>query len=134
MNELRKNVFLAAYSSGTGHLASAFSLVEIMSALYLDGVMKYNPQDPKWEGRDLLVLSKGHGSLALYTTLCKAGYFPETELWKFCQPGTILGGEPNTLECPGVEASTGSLGHGLSIGVGMALALKSDNKQNHVFK
>ena len=133
MDKLRKNIFLAAYSGGVGHLASAFSLVEIMTALYLEGGMRHTPQDPKWAGRDLLILSKGHGSLALYAALCMAGYFPESELWKFCRPGTMLGGEPNTLECPGVEASTGSLGHGLSIGIGMALALKSDNKRNHVY-
>ncbi|WP_199735740.1 MULTISPECIES: transketolase [unclassified Anaerotruncus] len=134
MNTLRKNIFLAAYSGGVGHLASAFSLVEILSALYLeDGVMRHRPQDPQWEGRDFLILSKGHGSLALYTVLCRAGYFPEEALWTFCQPDTMLGGEPNTLECPGVEASTGSLGHGLSIGVGMALALKSDHRPNHVY-
>lgn len=133
MNELRKKIFLAAYSGGIGHLASAFSLVEILHTLYIDGVMKHDPQNQKWGERDILILSKGHGSLALYTVLAKAGYFDEKELWTFVQPGTILGGEPNTLECPGVEASTGSLGHGLSIGLGMALALKSDDKPNRVY-
>ena len=133
MDIFRKQIFLAAYSGGVGHLASAFSLVEILQTLYLDGVMKHNPQNPKWDGRDLLVLSKGHGSLALYVSLANAGYFDKKELWTFCKPGTILGGEPNTLECPGVEASTGSLGHGLGIGLGMAIALKSDNKSNHVY-
>lgn len=131
--ELRKDIFLAAYSGGVGHLASAFSLVEILTTLYLDGVMRYDPKDPDWNGRDFLILSKGHGSLALYAVLCKAGYVERNKLWGFCQPGTILGGEPNALECPGVEASTGSLGHGLSIGVGMALALKSDGRQNRVY-
>jgi transketolase len=135
MNEsrLRKNIFLAAYSGGVGHLASAFSLVEILRVLYLDGVMRYDARNPQWEGRDILILSKGHGSLALYAVLAEAGYFGEDELWTFCRPGTMLGGEPNTLECPGVEASTGSLGHGLSVGLGMALALKSDGKPNRVY-
>jgi transketolase len=133
MKKLRKNIFLAAYSGGAGHLASAFSLVEILHTLYLDGVMKHDPKNPSWQDRDLFVLSKGHGSLALYAVLCEAGYFPEAELWKFCRPGTILGGEPHMLECPGVEASTGSLGHGLSVAVGMAIALKCDERPNHVY-
>lgn len=133
LKDLRKKIFLAAYSSGVGHLASAFSSVELLYALYLGGVMKHNPANPQWDERDLFVLSKGHGSLALYVALAKAGYFPESELYKFCQPGGRLGGEPHTLEVPGVEASTGSLGHGLSIALGMALALKTDGRPNRVF-
>ena len=131
--KLRKNIFLAAYAAGVGHLASSFSLVEILQTLYLGNVMRYDPHNPAWEQRDILILSKGHGALALYSVLAECGYFSENELWHFCRPGTILGGEPNMLECPGVEASTGSLGHGLSIGVGMALALKSDGRSNHVY-
>ena len=132
-DRLRKEIFLAAYCGGAGHLASAFSMVEIAYTLYLGGVMKYDASAPNWNGRDYFVLSKGHGSLALYAVLCEAGFFPKMELGKFCRPNGMLGGEPHTLETPGVEASTGSLGHGLSIGIGMALALKSDNKPNHVY-
>jgi transketolase len=73
MDNLRKRIFLTAYSGGIGHLASAFSLVEILQTLYLDGVMKHDPQNPQWDWRDLLILSKGHSSLALYVTLAKAG-------------------------------------------------------------
>ncbi|MDR1330447.1 MAG: transketolase [Oscillospiraceae bacterium] len=131
--ELRKHIFLAAYSGGVGHLASAFSAVEILSALYLGGVMKYKSSQPEWEGRDYFILSKGHGSLALYAVLCDAGFFPKAEMYRFCQPSGVLGGEPHTLDTPGVEASTGSLGHGLSIGVGIALALKLDSKSNRVY-
>lgn len=134
--DIRKNIFIAAYAAGVGHLASAFSLVEILSALYLDGdggVMRHNPQNPEWAGRDFLILSKGHGSLALYAVLAQAGYFDKDELFTFCQPGTRLGGEPHALECPGVEVSTGSLGHGLSVGMGMALTLKADGKPNRVY-
>jgi transketolase len=130
---LRKEIFLTAYSRGVGHLASAYSAVEIIYTLYLGGVMKYNAANPDWEGRDYFILSKGHGSLALYSILCEAGFFPKTWMQNFCCPDGILGVEPHTLEIPGVEASTGSLGHGLSIGVGMALALKSDAKPNHVY-
>lgn len=131
--QLRKNIFLAAYAGGIGHIASSFSCVEILCALYLEGVMRHNPQNPGWDGRDRFIMSKGHGALALYSVLSAAGYFPEEELWSFCRPGSILGGEPNTLEAPGVEASTGSLGHGLSIALGIALALKTDGKPNKVY-
>jgi len=131
--DLRKQIFLTAYSGGLGHLASAFSAVEIMQSLYIDNVMKVDPENPNWEGRDFFILSKGHGSLALYIVLADVGFFSKAELSRFCQPEGILGGEPHTLEVPGVEASTGSLGHGLSIGEGIALALKSDRKPNHVY-
>lgn len=131
--DLRKDIFLAAWAGGAGHLASAFSLVEVLSALYLGGILKHDPKDPEWEGRDRLVLSKGHGCLALYAVLARAGYFPGEELGRFCRPGGMLSGEPNTLECPGVEASTGSLGHGLSMGLGMALALRCDGRPNQVY-
>ena len=133
VSSMRKEIFLAAYCGEVGHLASAFSMVEIMYTLYLDSVMKYDATNPDWEERDYFVLSKGHGSLALYAALSEAGFFSKSELRKFCRPGGILGGEPHTLETPGVEASTGSLGHGLSISVGMALALKNDKKPNQVY-
>ena len=132
-DRLRKEAFLAAYCGGAGHLASAFSSIEILYSLYLGGAMKYDAENPDWDGRDYFILSKGHGSLALYAVLSEAGFFPKSELWKFCQPGGILGGEPHILDTPGIEASTGSLGHGLSVGVGMALALQHDIKPNHVY-
>ena len=133
INRLRKEIFLAAYCGGVGHLASAFSIVEILYTLYCSNVMRYNANNPDWPDRDYFILSKGHGSLALYAVLSEAGFFPKSELWSFCRPNGLLGGEPHCLDIPGVEASTGSLGHGLSIGVGMALALKSDCKPNHVY-
>jgi transketolase len=133
MKQLRKNIFLTAYSGGIGHLASAFSIVEILYSLYIEGVMAHNPKDPAWDGRDIFILSKGHGSLALYNILSLAGYITKDELKTFCRPGSRLGGEPNVLDLPGVEATTGSLGHGLSIGIGMALALKADKKSNRVY-
>jgi len=133
LKNIRKEIFLAAYGGGAGHLASAFSSAEIIYTLYLENIMKYNASEPDRTGRDYFILSKGHGSLALYTVLCEAGFFPRSELRKFCRPGGILGGEPHIFDAPGIEASTGSLGHGLSIGVGMALALKSDNMPNHVY-
>ena len=131
--DLRKQIFLTAYSGGVGHLASAFSSVEILKSLYIDRVMKFDAKNPDWDGRDYFVLSKGHGSLALYTALAEVGFFSKEELYKFCCPNGILGGEPHMMDAPGIEASTGSLGHGLGIAIGIALALKTDNKPNHVY-
>jgi len=131
--ELRKKIFLTAYSANIAHIASAFSIVEILYTLYLRKVLKYNSKKPNEEYRDLFILSKGHGSLALYTILCEAGFFDEETLRGFSKPGSYLGGEPCVPNIPGIEASTGSLGHGLSIGVGMALAKKMDNKDNKVY-
>lgn len=132
MNE-RKQIFLRAYRAGAAHLASSFSLVEILRALWLGGILAYRPDDPRWEGRDILVLSKGHGALALYVVLKEAGCISQKELDSFCLPGSLLGGEPHAAECPWAETSTGSLGHGLPVAVGMALALKQDKKPNRVY-
>jgi transketolase len=115
-----------------GHLASAFSLVEILRVLY-DDVLKYDALNPRWSGRDRCILSKGHGCLALYALLADRGFFPESELWKFCRPDGILGGHPEYGKVPGVEASTGSLGHGLSIGIGMALNGRFEGAAHRVF-
>lgn len=128
--DIRRTVFLAAHARGAAHVASSLSLVELLYALYLKGGMRHDPADPLWSGRDRLVLSKGHGSLALYAVLARAGYFDRGELATFAQPGSRLGGEPHCLEAPGVEASTGSLGHGLSIALGYALAAKMDGKDS----
>ena len=130
---LRKEIFLTAYRGGMAHLASAFSCVEIIYALYCGGAMHHDPKHPDWEERDRFILSKGHGSLALYTVLCKAGYFNEETLHSFSTPDTELGGEPSICIPLGIEASTGSLGHGLSLGTGMALAFKADGTPQRAF-
>lgn len=133
MKDIRKEIFLTGYSAQNAHLASAFSLVEVLWALYLGGVLRHDPLRPDWPERDRLILSKGHGSLALYSVLRRAGYFDEQTLRSFCKPGSVLGGEPCALHIPGVEASTGSLGHGLSLGVGMAIAGKMDGRPGRVY-
>jgi len=122
----------AVKAANRGHLGSAFSLVEILRVLY-DDVLKYDPANPRWSGRDRCILSKGHGCLALYALLADKGFFPESELWKFCRPEGILGGHPEYGKVPGVEASTGSLGHGLSIGIGMALNARYEKSSSRVF-
>lgn len=133
VKKLRKKIFCTAYKGNTGHLASSFSVIEILYTLYFKGILKYSPKNPLWKGRDRLVMSKGQASLALYAVLSEAGFFSEKELDTFCRPGSVLGGEPKSGDIPGVEASTGSLGHGLSYGLGMAMAYKMDNAKNQVY-
>jgi len=117
---LRCQIVRMLEKGGRGHVGSAFSLVEMLRVLY-DEVLKYDPKNPRSPQRDRFILSKGHGCLALYVLLAEKGFFPESELWKFCKVDGILGGHPEYGKVPGVEASTGSLGHGLSFGVGFAL-------------
>ncbi len=114
---------------GRGHIGSSMSLVEIMRVLF-DSYLRYNPSDATWSDRDRLILSKGHGCLALYAILADKGFFDPEELDGFCKFDSRLGGHPELGKLPGVEASTGALGHGLPIAVGMALAAKI-KKQSH---
>lgn len=124
--KLRKRIFITGYSGGMAHLGSCFSALEIIYTLYMKGVMKHNPKNPELADRDRFVLSKGHGGLALYSVLCEAGYLTEEELFTYLKPWCHIGGEPNMRDLKGIEASTGSLGHGLSAAVGMAMAQKLD--------
>lgn len=117
---LRRQVVRIFECSRRGHLGASFSLIEILRVLY-DDILHYDPINPQWQERDRCILSKGHGCLAQYVLLADKGVFPEEHLWKFCQADGILGGHPDLEKVPGVEASTGALGHGLSIGVGFAL-------------
>lgn len=130
--DLRRLVLKAFRAGKRGHLGSAFSLVEMLRVLY-DHVLRFDASKPLWEGRDRMILSKGHGCLALYAILADKGFFPEAELLKFCHIDGKLGGHPERGKVPGVEASTGSLGHGLSIGIGMALALRQRPEAGRVF-
>lgn len=129
--DLRKTIVQVLKASRRGHLGSAFSLVEILRVLY-DDVLRYNPKNPRWSYRDRCILSKGHGCLALYVILAEKGFFPRSELWRFCQTGGILGGHPEHT-VPGVEVSTGSLGHGLSIGIGFALNARHEKADYRTF-
>lgn len=129
---LRRQVVKMFEYSQRGHIGATYSLIEIMRVLY-DKILRYDPQNPSWKKRDRCILSKGHGCLALYVLLADKNFFPETELWKFCQSDGILGGHPEASKIPGVEASTGALGHGLSIGVGMALNARIEKSDHRVF-
>lgn len=111
------------WAAGLGHLGSDYSAIDILATLYF-GVLRVDPTDPRHPDRDRFVLSKGHSACALYVTLAEAGFFPAEELATFAKPNSRLNGHPNRRNVPGVEASTGPLGHGLSLAVGMALAAK----------
>jgi transketolase len=129
---LRRLVLQALEGGGRGHIGSSMSPVEILRVLY-DDIMRYRPAEPKWPGRDRFILSKGHGCLAQYALLADKGFFPAAELARFCRRDSFLGGHPEAGKVPGVEASTGALGHGLPIGVGMALAARIKRADHRVF-
>jgi transketolase len=130
--DLRKVILDTFISARRGHLGSYLSLVEILRVLY-DDILRFKSKRPGWPERDRFILSKGHGSVALYTILADKGFFPGSELKTFVQFDSILGQHPDSRKVPGVEACTGALGHGLSIGVGMALAAKIDKNKYRTF-
>ena len=129
---LRRLVIDSLEGGGRGHIGSSLSLVEILRVLY-DDVLRVRPGEPDWPDRDRCILSKGHGCLTWYAVLADKGFFPAGELLNQCRPGAMLGGHPERAHIPGVEASTGSLGHGLSIGIGMALAVRMQKRPSRVF-
>lgn len=129
---LRRRVIEIMNLGGRGHLAPAMSLIEIVRVLY-DDVMRFDSENPLWEERDRFILSKGHGCLAQYAMLEDKGFITCDDACCFCKFDGILGGHPERGKIPGVEASTGSLGHGLSIGVGFALAARYAKRDNRVF-
>jgi transketolase len=114
-----------------GHAGGAFSMAELIAALYFH-ILKVDPADPQWDGRDHFVLSKGHATPALHAALAMRGFFPMAELARSKQRGSFLSGHASTL-VPGIDASTGSMGHGLPIALGMALAVKADGASSRVF-
>ena len=129
---LRRLAVLALDKGERGHIGSTMSLIEILRVLY-DDVLRFRPGEPAWPDRDRMILSKGHGCIALYVILADKGFFPVDILSTFCRRDSILGGHPEAGKIPGVEASTGALGHGLSIGVGMALAARIQKRDSRVF-
>lgn len=130
--EMRNRILKLAYMGRSGHIATSLSAADLLTELYFDNLLRYDAEKPDWEERDRFVLSKGHASLLLYNILAKAGYFSFEELNSYCQPGTRFGSHP-TIAVPGVEASTGALGHGYSYAAGVALAAKMDDKDYLVY-
>lgn len=123
--EIRQRNLIMIHEAGGGHTGGDLSSADILAALYLNGGLNVDPQNPRAPERDRFFMSKGHGSGLLYTTLAFAGFFPEEELTTFMKPLSRLNGHPN-VHVPGVEANTGALGHGLPMAVGAALAAKMD--------
>lgn len=130
--ELRITILEMVVRARGGHIGGAYSIVDVMTALYFL-VLKHDPSNPAWPDRDRLVFSKGHGCLALYVVLADTGYFRRSRLREFCVDGGLLGGHPERGHIPGVEVTTGSLGHGLPQAVGIALANKLDGGKSRTF-
>jgi len=128
---LRRALVDALEGGRRGHVGASLSLVEILRVLY-DDVLRVRGDDPHWPDRDRCILSKGHGCLTLYAVLAEKGFFASDELLRQCSAGALLGGHPDT-HVPGVEATTGALGHGLAIGVGFALAARMQRRPSRTF-
>ena len=127
--EIRNKILEMGINPG-GHITSSFSCVEILVALYYGGILKFNPKNPEWQERDRFIMSKGHGATGLYAVLADLGFFPSSWIKNNYKQGDCrLGGHPDH-KIPGVEITSGSLGHGLGIAAGNALAAKMDHKKN----
>ena len=132
-NDIRVDIVKMVAEAGSGHPGGSLSAADIMCALYFGGVLKHDPTNPQDPARDRFILSKGHAAPALYATLAEAGYFPFEETLTLRKLHSRLQGHPDCRKLPGVEASTGSLGQGLSIASGMACGLKLDGSDANVF-
>lgn len=131
-NEIRKSILTAVYNGKSGHPGGSLSAADLFTFLYFEE-MNIDPANPKMEDRDRFVLSKGHTAPGLYSALAHRGYFPVDELKNLRKLGSCLQGHPCMQETKGVDISTGSLGQGFSIAVGMALAAKMDNKSYRTY-
>ena len=130
---IRELILTALAEAGSGHTGGSLDLVDVFTVLYFDH-LRHDPQHPDWEGRDKVVLSIGHTAPVLYATLAAAGYFPEEEMLTLRKLGSRLQGHPSIeTRLPGLETSSGSLGQGLGVAMGMAIAAKMDGKPNRVF-
>lgn len=132
MADLRIDLLEMLEEAGSGHAGGSLSAMDILAVLY-GREMQYDPADPRWEGRDRFVLSKGHVCPALYTVLAESGFFPKAELYTLRKYKSILQGHPFMHKTPGLDVSGGSLGQGLSVAVGMALAARADEKPNRIY-
>ncbi len=130
---IRKEIIESTTTAGSGHPTSSLSGVEIATALYFGGILRYDPKNPHWPQRDRFILSKGHAAPLLYAVLAEAGYFSPDLLPTLRKLGSPLEGHPNMRRLAGVEASTGSLGQGLSLGVGHALATRMDGYDSRIY-
>ncbi|OGR98591.1 MAG: transketolase [Elusimicrobia bacterium RBG_16_66_12] len=129
---IRRHVLTMTHQAKSSHVGSSLSMADLLAALY-GGVLRVDAARPDWPDRDRFLLSKGHGAAALYAGLAEAGFFPPAWLERYYQDGSVLAGHVTHTGVPGVDVSTGALGHGLSIGCGMALAGKRDGRPFRVF-
>jgi len=128
---IRAEILKISKNSEGGHIPTCFSIVEILLGVYEN--INHRPNKPEWEERDIFILSKGHASLALYTVLANYGYFHIDELTHYGSYNSQFGGHPDRMKVSGVEASTGSLGHGIALAVGIALAIKIRREKRSVY-
>ena len=131
-NEIRKSIVTAVHSAKSGHPGGSLSSADIFTYLYFEE-MNVDPANPKWEDRDRFVLSKGHVAPGLYSTLAEKGYFPKEDLKTLRHTGSYMQGHPDMKHIPGIDMSSGSLGQGVSVAVGMAAAGKYDKKDYRVY-
>jgi transketolase len=127
VKSMRVDIIRMIEAAGNGHPGGSLSVIDLLAVLYWK-FLKHDPKNPAWDGRDRLILSKGHACPALYAAMAYRGYFPKEQLMTLRKLGSPLQGHPDRLRLPGIEFSTGSLGQGLSVGVGMAVAAKMDKK------
>ena len=131
--EIRRDVIhMGPRSGNVPHIGPALSCTDIITALYFN-IMDVDPKNPHWEDRDRFVISKGHACLSLYAALAKKDYFPTEELWKVKQCNAMLQGHPDMKKIPGIDATSGSLGNGLSFALGIAMAVKYQQKNSRVY-
>ena len=129
---LRLDILQMIHQGKSSHIGSAFSAADIFAVLYHD-ILHYHPEDPAWPERDRVILSKGHAGAVVYAVLAECGFFPKEQLMTHCADGGNLSGHVSHKGVPGVEFSTGSLGHGLPVGAGIAFALKKQNNPARVY-
>lgn len=131
--ELRLDILDMTTKAGSGHPSSSWSSVEILTALYFGGILRYRSEEPWWEERDRFIMSKGHAAPLLYAVLARAGYYDREEIWRLRQINSPVQGHPIQGMMPGVEATTGSLGQGLSLGLGHILGARLNNLDYRVY-
>ncbi|MBD3173564.1 MAG: transketolase [Armatimonadia bacterium] len=129
---IRRHAVEMTSSGGSSHVGAALSMADLVAVLY-GRILRVRPEEPKWPGRDRFILSKGHAGAGIYAALAETGFFPIEKLKTHYQNGSDLSGHVSHKGIPGVELSTGSLGHGLSVGAGMAYGAKLDGKSHRVF-
>ena len=130
---VRSDILNMVHKAGSGHPGGSLSATDLMVGLFFGDIIKVDPKDPEWDGRDRFILSKGHAAPVVYSVLARKGFFSVEELWTLRKMGSILQGHPHKQSTPGLDCSSGSLGQGLSVAGGLALGFKKQKKPNRVY-